>query len=78
MGATTICVVPEMHSRLVELSRATGSSLIETVRDASEALARQQFANLVAGELDELRSNPKAWADYLAEAAVTSVSNRID
>ena len=77
MGTTTIRVDTETHSQLVELSRATGSSLIETVRDAAEALRRQQFAHLVAKELDDLRSDPGAWADYLAESEATSVSDGI-
>ncbi len=77
MGTTTIRVDTDTHSRLLDLSRATGASLIETVRDATEALSRQHFAHQVAAELDELRQNPQAWEAYLAEADDTSVSDGI-
>jgi predicted DNA-binding protein len=77
MGTTTIRVDTDTHSRLLDLSRATGASLIETVRDATEALSRQRFAHQVAAELDELRQNPQAWEAYLAEADDTSVSDGI-
>lgn len=77
MGTTTIRVDTDTHTRLLDLSRATGASLIETVRDATEALSRQRFAHQVAAELDELRQNPRAWEAYLAEADDTSVSDGI-
>jgi hypothetical protein len=77
MGTTTIRVGTDTHARLLELSRATGASLIETVRDAAEALRRQRFAKQVAAELTELRSDPEAWKAYLAEADSTSVSDGV-
>ena len=77
MGTTTIRVDTDTHARLLDLSRATGASLIETVRDATEALSRQRFAHRVATELDELRQNPRAWDAYLAEADNTSVSDGV-
>ena len=63
----------ETHARLQELSRASGQTLIETVRDAAEALRRQRFAHQVAAELRELQGDPVAWAEYLAEADATAV-----
>ena len=77
MSTTTIRVDTDTHARLLELSRATGDSLIETVRDATEALRRQRFASRVTSQLGELRNDPTAWADYLAEANKTSVSDGI-
>lgn len=77
MGTTTIRVDTDTHARLLDLSRATGASLIETVRDATEALSRQRFAHQVAAELDKLRQDPQAWDAYLAEADDTSVSDGI-
>lgn len=77
MGTTTIRVDTETHARLVALSRATGDSLIETVRDAAEALRRVRFAGQVATELAALRADPKAWDAYLAEADATSVNDAI-
>lgn len=77
MGTTTIRVDTDTHARLLELSTATGASLIETVRDAAEALRRQRFAHQVAAEVAELRNDPEAWKAYLAEADSTSVSDGV-
>jgi len=77
MSTTTIRVDTDTHARLVALSRATGTSLIETVREAAEALRRQRFAHHVATELTELRSDPEAWAAYVVEAGSTSVTDGI-
>lgn len=78
MATTTIRVDTATHAQLVELSRTTGDSLIDTVRDAAEALRRQRFAHQVVAELDELRGDPEAWADYVAEAEATSVGDGVD
>jgi predicted transcriptional regulator len=75
MESTTIRVDADTHSRLRELSRASGRSLIETVREAAEALRRQRFAHQVAEELAQLQRDPAAWAAYLAEAEATSVAD---
>lgn len=76
-GTTTIRVDMETRELLHELASASGDSLIATVRAAAVALRRQRFAEQVAGELDALRSDPEAWADYLAEADQTSVSDGV-
>lgn len=75
---TTVRVDAETHDRLLELGRAQGTSLIETVRDATEALRRQRFAHQVAAELAELRRDETAWKAYLTEADATAVSDGID
>jgi predicted transcriptional regulator len=77
MGTTTIRVDTDTHARLQELSRASGTTLIDTVRDAAEALRRQRFAHRVAAELAELHRNPESWEAYLAEANATSVTDGI-
>lgn len=77
MATTTIRVDAETHARLVELSQARGRSLIDTVREAVEALGRQRFAERVADELTALRADPAAWKDYLAEAEESSVADGI-
>jgi predicted DNA-binding protein len=77
MGTTTIRVDTDTHARLLALSKATGASLIETVRDAAEALRRQRFAHQVAAELAELHKDPEAWEAYLAGADETSVRDGV-
>ena len=78
MATTTIRVDTATHARLTELSRATGDSLIDTVRAAAEALSRQRFGSRVAAELEALRQDEAAWQDYLAEAAQTEVGDGLD
>lgn len=77
MGTTTIRVDTDTHAHLLAMSQATGASLIETVRDAAEALRRQRFAHQVAAELADLREDPEAWQAYLADADGTLVSDGI-
>ena len=64
---TTIRVEKAVHERLVRISRATGRQLVEVVGDATEALERARFAESVRQEMHELRSQPEAWAAYLAD-----------
>lgn len=78
MATTTIRVDTDTHARLQALSRESGRSLVETVRDAAEALGRQRFAHQVAAELAALQTNEDAWKAYLAEAESTSVSDGIN
>lgn len=78
MATTTIRVDTDTHARLQDLSRESGRSLIETIRDATEALGRQRFAHQVAAELADLRSDEHAWKAYLVEADSTSVADGID
>lgn len=77
MATTTIRVDTRTHAQLLALSEASGTSLMDTVRDATRALRRQRFAAEVAGELAALREDPAAWADYLADADATSVADGI-
>ena len=75
MGTTTIRVDSDTHARLVEISRQAGWSLIDTVREAAEALRRQRFAQQVRLELGKLAEDRRAWEAYLAEGEATSVSD---
>jgi predicted transcriptional regulator len=77
-ATTTIRVDRETHARLADLSAARGRTLMETVRDAAEALSRQQFARQVSAELASLRQSPSEWAEYLAEAEATAVTDGVD
>ncbi len=68
MATTTIRVDEATHAQLLDLSKATGASLIDTVREAAEALRRQRFAHQVADELAALRNDAEAWERYVAQA----------
>lgn len=77
MSTTTIRVDTATHTRLVELSNAGGRTLIETVRDAAEALERLRFAGQAATEMHELSQDPEAWAAYIDEATSLPTSDGI-
>lgn len=77
MATTTIRVDSATHAELIELSKASGASLLQTVSEAAEALRRQRFADHVADELAQLRNDPDAWRSYLADAESTSVADGI-
>jgi hypothetical protein len=78
MRTTTIRVDTATHQQLVELGRATGETLVDTVRAAAEALRRERFARRVVAELDELRRDPAAWNGYLADGEETTVTDGLD
>ncbi len=77
-NTTTIRVDLGTHERLVELSRAADTSLIQTVRDAAEALRRERYARQVRAEFAALRADPQAWQEYLADAELTAVTDGVD
>ena len=77
MDTTTIRVDTNTHARLLEMSRDADTSLVATVRDAAEALWRQRFARHALRQLSELRNDPEAWQEYLAEAEETHVADGI-
>lgn len=67
-ATTTIRIDREVHQRLVALSEASGRQLMDTVRDATEALEGARFAASVAAQLDALRGDPAGWAAYVGDA----------
>lgn len=77
MDSTTIRVDRDTHARLVEMSSSSGDSITETVRQAADALRRLRFGQRIQEQYAELRSDPAAWADYLAEAETTHVDDGI-
>lgn len=77
MATTTVRVDLETHARLLQMGAASGSSLMDTVREAAEALRRQRLGQQVADEVAVLRTDPAGWAEYLAEAEASSVSDGI-
>ena len=65
---TTIRVDIATHQQLLAMSQSAGTSLVDTVRAATEALRRQSFGAIVQAELTELHKNPEAWAAYLSDS----------
>lgn len=77
MQTTTVRVDRETHARFVEISKASGQSLVATMRDAAEALHRVRFGQAVQREYALLREHPSEWADYLIEASASEVADGI-
>lgn len=75
METTTVRVDRATHEKLVALAAASGASLIETARQAADALERLRFARSVASELAALRADDEAWEEYLGDAERTSVTD---
>ena len=65
---TTIRVDREVHRRLATLGEASGQPLVDVLRDATAALERERFAKTVLAQLDQLRRDPQAWAEYVADS----------
>ncbi|MCY4271824.1 MAG: hypothetical protein OXF00_04195, partial [bacterium] len=77
MAKTTIRVDTETRDRLALMGREAGATIGETVREAAEALWRMRFARESMQQLEALRQDPGAWADYLAEAESTFVADGV-
>lgn len=77
MATTTVRVDVATHEKLVALGAESGASLLDTVRDAAEALRRQRLGAQVAAEFAALRQDPGAWNDYLTEGEATNVPDGI-
>lgn len=75
MATTTVRVDRETHDKLVTLAAASGTSLMDAMRQAVDALERLRFARTVKEELTGLRSDGGAWEDYLGDAEATGVSD---
>lgn len=67
MGTTTIRVDTETHARLAELARERGETLMDAVAAAAEELWKVEFAKRLMAQYEELRKDPEAWEEYLAE-----------
>jgi len=78
MATTTVRVDSETHATLAALASASGATLMDTVRDAAEALSRQRFGARVTQEMAELRADDAAWRDYEAEMEITTVADGLD
>jgi hypothetical protein len=72
---TTLRVRHAMKDTLEMLARRRGTSLVQAQSDAVDALWREHFFETMQRQLIEMRSDPVAWADYLADAAATDVGD---
>lgn len=78
MDTTTIRIDVETHQRIRARAAEGGRPIMDVVRDAINALDRDEFGRKVRSQLDALRADPEAWAAYLAEGDALPVGDGID
>ena len=76
--STTIRVDRDTHQRLLAFSQQQGLSLIEVLRRATDALDRELFVGEARSQMQNLKADPQAWADYLRESLLTEVADGIN
>jgi hypothetical protein len=76
--STTIRVDRDTHQRLLAFSQQQGLSLIEVLRQATDALDRELFVGEARAQIEKLKADPQAWADYLRESLLTEVSDGVN
>ena len=76
--STTIRVDRDTHQRLLVFSQQQGLSLMEVLRRATDALDRELFVGEARAQIEKLKADPQAWADYLHESSSTEVADGIN
>lgn len=76
--STTIRVDRATHQRLLTISTQQGFSLMEILRRATDALDRELFVGEARAQIEKLKADPQAWADYLHESLLTEVADGIN
>jgi len=76
--STTIRVDRDTHRRLLDLSQSADLSLMEVLRRATAALEQQLFIAEAKSQMQRLRADPQAWADYLRDSLLTEVPDGVD
>ncbi len=67
MSASTVRIRAASHQRLKELADATGQTMMDVLDKAVEAYRRKLYFEQLNAGYAELRADPKAWAEHLAE-----------
>jgi hypothetical protein len=67
MSAPTVPISEASHRILKELAEQTGHSMMDVLGEALEAYRRKVFIDAVNAGYAEMRADPQAWAEHLAE-----------
>src|SRR5215469_15855166 len=67
MSVSTIPISEAAHQMLQELAEQTGQPMQEVVEKALDAYRRKLFFDQMNAGYAELRADPEAWAEHLAE-----------
>jgi hypothetical protein len=67
MSAPTVRISEASHQILKDLAEQTGQTMMEVLNKALDAYRRKLFFEQMNAGYAELRSDPAAWAEHLAE-----------
>ena len=67
MSTPIVPISEAAHQILQELAKQTGQPMIEVLDNALDAYRRKLFFDQMNAGYAELRADPQAWADHLAE-----------
>lgn len=67
MSAQTVCISEASHKILKDLAEHTGQPMMLVLDKAVDAYRRQLFFEKLNAGYSELRAEPEAWAEHLAE-----------
>lgn len=67
VATMTLKISPETHAVLAELAAADKRAMGEVVAEMTERERRRRFLEGANEDLERLRADPEAWADYQAE-----------
>ena len=76
--STTIRVDRNTHQRLLAISQQQGQSLMDILRRATDAIDRELFVGQARAQIEKLKADPQAWADYLRDSSLTEVSDGVN
>ena len=67
MSTPTVRISAASHQMLKEVAEATGQTMMDVLDKALDAYRRKLFFEQLNVGYAELRANPEAWAEHLAE-----------
>jgi hypothetical protein len=70
MSAPTVSISEASHQVLKEMAEYTGQSITDVLDQAVDTYRRKLFFEKLNAGYAEMRSDPAAWADHLAERKI--------
>jgi hypothetical protein len=67
MSMPTVCISEASHQILKEVAEQTGQTMMDVLDKALDAYRRKLFLEQMSAGYAELRADPEAWAEHLAE-----------
>lgn len=77
MATTTIRVPIPVQQGLKAIAQEDGRTIQDVAEEALKLLRRTRRAERARMQLERLRGDPEAWADYLAGAEATHVTDGV-